>query len=153
MIKKIFIAIFLVVTLNANNYTYLLDEYKKDTELEAKIVLKIARDILTTTPVHLYIPNMKPLDYEVYSSSVKLVRTCEKANFVFVKYGKSFQCKKNKNIFVLTNNYRQLLTNHSFIGAFFWSKSRPNIVLVKNRLSKNAIVLPKEYERYIEDLH
>ncbi|RXJ89286.1 hypothetical protein CRV01_08915 [Arcobacter sp. CECT 8983] len=147
-----FIATFLVVSLSANNYTYLLDEYKKDTELEAKIVLKIARDILKTNPVHLYIPNMKPLDSKVYSSEVRLVNTCEKANFVFVKYSKSFQCEKNKKLFVLTNNYRQLLSNHSFIGAFFWSKSRPNIVLVKSRLTQKAIILPKEYERYIEDL-
>lgn len=152
MIKKIFTAILFVSFLNANNYTYLLDEYQKETELEAKIVLKIARDILGSTPINLYIPNMKELDNKVYSSKVKIVRTCEKANFVFVKYSKSFQCQKNKKLFVLTNNYKQLLSNNSFIGAFFWSKSRPNIVLVKNRLTKKSIALPKEYDRYIEDL-
>ncbi|RXK11692.1 hypothetical protein CP965_13050 [Halarcobacter mediterraneus] len=144
---------FMVCFIKADNYTYLLDKYQKETELEAKIVVKIAKDILVNKPVILYIPGMKSLDYKVYSSFVKVTKLCSEANFVFVKYSKSHKCqKKGKNSYILTNNYKKLLSDKTFLGAFFWSKSRPNIVLVKSRLSQKNIYLPREYERYIEDL-
>lgn len=150
--KTIFILISLSMTLFANGHTYLLDEYTKEIELESKIVTKIAKDILNKK-IYLYIPNQKALDLKVYSKNVKLVTSCDKANFVFIKYGSTKACKKNLNSFyILTNNYKQLLKNKKFIGAFFWSKSRPNIVLIKQRLNYNNVNLPKEYNRYIEEL-
>lgn len=60
--KLFFITIFLPLILSANKYTYLLDEYQKETELEAKIVTKIAKDILVDKPIYLYIPHMQELD-------------------------------------------------------------------------------------------
>ena len=139
--------------LKANDYIYLLDEYEKETQLEAKIVVNIARDILDKKVVNLYIPNAKKLDLKIYSSMIKLVDSCAKANFIFAKYNKGFQCNKNINIpYSITNNYKRLLTNKNYLGAFFWSKSRPNIVLVKERLLSKRIHLPKEYNRFIEDI-
>ena len=152
LIKKLILVTLFIKLIYANSYTYLLQEYEKETELESKIVLRIARDILDTKPVQLYIPKMKPLDDRVYSKEVKVVKNCKDANFIFVKYTEVSQCSKNKKLLILTNNYKQLLSNSDFIGAFFWSKSRPNIVLVKQRLKKRGIDLPKEYNRYIEDL-
>jgi hypothetical protein len=36
-------------------------------------------------------------------------------------------------------------------GAFFWSKSRPNIVLVKQRLAQQGVVVPQKYEQFVEE--
>lgn len=150
--KAVLILITLTMTLFANKHTYLLDEYTKEIELESKIVTKIAKDILNQK-IYLFIPNGKDLDLKVYSKNVKIVNSCDKANFVFIKYGNTKECDKNsENFYILTNNYRQLLKNKRFIGAFFWSKSRPNIVLIKQRLNYNKINLPTEYNRYIEEL-
>ncbi|RXK04481.1 hypothetical protein [Halarcobacter bivalviorum] len=151
--KLFFITIFLPLILSANKYTYLLDEYQKETELEAKIVTKIAKDILVDKPIYLYIPHMQELDKKIYSLSVKIVQNCNKANFIFVKYSKPYPCEKKQNPhYLLTNNYKQLLSNSNFLGAFFWSKSRPNIVLIRERLKQKKVKLSEEYERYIEDI-
>lgn len=130
-----------------------MDEYTKEAEFEAKIVTKIAKDILHDDSIKLYIPDSKSLDKKIYSEKTILVDSCEKANFVFIKYGKESECHKQKDDqYLLTNNYRKLITNKNYLGAFFWSKSRPNIVLIKKRLIKNNIQLSSEYDQFIEDL-
>lgn len=151
ILKKLLLIFLLPLTLFSKNYTYLVDKYSKETELEAKIVTKIAKDILSSTKIKLFIPHIKTLDKEVYSKNITLVDRCEDANFVFIKYESLEKCKKDDN-FILTNNYRKLMSDKNYLGAFFWSKSRPNIVLIKDRLIQKNINLPKEYNQFIEDI-
>ncbi len=149
--RYLLILFILFTTLYSKNYTYLVDKYTKETELEAKIITKIAKDILHNKEIKLYIPNMKPMDKEIYSRDINVVDSCEKANFVFIKSNSEIDCPNGTKVYFFTNNYRKLIKNENYIGAFFWSKSRPNIVFVENRLSKNNINLPKEYEQFVED--
>lgn len=153
---KKFILLFLVslpLILCGKSYTYLIGKYTKVTELEAKIVIKIAQDMLPDQKINLYIPNSKDIDKQIYSKNIHLVKTCAQANFIFAKYGDAAQCKNSKNQgYILTNNYKKLIHDPEFLGAFFWSKSRPNIVLIKNRLTQKNIQLPKEYNQFIEDI-
>lgn len=152
VLKKLILIFFIPLHLLASNYTYLIDEYTKETELEAKIVTKIAKDILMNKPVKLYIPQKKQLDQKIYSKSTLLVNSCKEANFIFVKYHDPVFCSDKKaNQYLLTNNYKKLISDPSYFGAFFWSKSRPNIVLIKQRLIKNNIRLSSEYDQFIED--
>jgi hypothetical protein len=152
ILKKLFIFFFIPLILYGENYTYLIDAYTKEAEFEAKIVTKIAEDILVNKMLKLYIPHSNNLDKKIYSQNTILVDSCEKANFVFIKYEGTNNCLKNNTPFLLTNNYKKLIKNPNYIGAFFWSKSRPNIVLVKNRLMKKNIQLSSEYDQFIEDL-
>ena len=140
------------LSLFADNYTYLVNEYTKETQLEAKIVIKIAKDIFKNKPIKLFIPDIKDLDKTVYSKEAILVQSCQEADFVFKKYAKEYTCESTKNKpYLLTNNYKQLLVDKSYFGAFFWSKSRPNIVFIKDRLVQWNIDLPNEYRQFIED--
>ena len=138
--------------LYAKSYTYLVDEYTKEAEFEAKIVTKIAKDILSDKQLKLYIPNSKSLDKKIYSKNSIFVESCDQANFVFVKYEDPKTCSKKNTPLLLTNNYKKLVKSSNYIGAFFWSKSRPNIVLIKKRLLKHNIKLSSEYDQFIEDL-
>lgn len=141
-----------ISTLQAGQtYTYLIDEYDKVIDLEAKIISKIAKDILKNKEVNLYIPDIKQIDEKVYSTKLHIVDNCENADFVFIKYKTDITCKNLHNKYFFTNNYQKLLKDNKFLGAFFWSKSRPNIVLIKSRLSQNHIDLSKEYNQFIED--
>ncbi|XPV67816.1 MAG: hypothetical protein ACNI25_10880 [Halarcobacter sp.] len=151
--KFLFLTPLLTFMLYAQNYTYLIDEYDKVIDLEAKIISKIANDIVKNGEINLYIPNIKNLDKKIYSTKFNLVDSCKKANFVFIKNKDDLDnCKNMNNKHFFTNNYKILINDHRYIGAFFWSKSRPNIVLIKNRLNKKNIQLSKEYAQFIEDL-
>jgi len=134
----------------ADNYTYLVDEYTKEIELEAKIVTTIAKDMIPNDAVRLFIPKGNVLDKKVYSKMTTVVENCEDANFVFVKHNELPACNAKKDKIILTNNYRHLVNDSVYIGAFFWSKSRPNIVLIEDRLADKGIRLSSQYEQFIE---
>lgn len=129
----------------------MLDEYDKEIELEAKIVSKISNDILKKK-AKIYIPNMSKKLEDVYSKYFRISKSCEDADFVFDKNDLSHQECKNTDIIYFTNNYRRLMSDGRYVGAFFWNKSRPNIVFIKNRLDQSGVILSQEYEKYIEDI-
>ena len=137
----------------SNEYTYLIDNYDDEIELEAKIISNIAKASIKDE-IKLYIPFISSVEKDVYSKFINLVDNCNAANFVFIKKDIKIDsiCKKEDvNKFIFTNNYEKLLKNNRYLGAFFWNKSRPNITFVKNRLENNNIKLALNYEKFIED--
>ncbi|RXK01168.1 hypothetical protein CRU98_01590 [Arcobacter sp. CECT 8986] len=141
--------------LMSQQYTFLVNKYNKAIELESKIISNIAHlSINKKDDIKIYIPEITSVESEIYSKLFVLSKNCQDADFVYIK--KDFdvitKCKNSKAIF-FTNNYRKLLNNNIFVGAFFWSKSRPNIVFIKNRLMTKDISLPNSYQKFIEDFN
>jgi len=153
ILMKIIILIFTILSfVNAQSYTFLLKKYNKQIELESKIVFNIA-DSIIKEKIKLFIPQITKQEIDVYSKLFLLEAHCEKANFIFVKNDiddKNLCIGHNKIYF--TNNYNRLLSSEKYIGAFFWSKSRPNIVFIKDRMLRKNITLPVSYKQFIEDL-
>jgi len=149
--RTIILLIFLSLSLLAENYTFLVKPYDKEIELEAKIVAQIASSSLNEK-IKLFIPNISTMEKKVYSKYFTLAQKCETSNFVFVNkvVNKDALCDETKRLFI-TNNYRKLLSDDTYYGAFFWNKSRPNIVFIKRRLEKRAIQLPATYDQFIEN--
>lgn len=150
---KILIFLFtLTLVALGNQYTFLVNKYDKEIELEAKIISKIALTSLKNEEPLLYIPQISQSEKEIYSQFFKLSSSCDDANFVFVKKSKDIfkECQKYDKLF-FTNNYQKLLLDSRYFGAFFWNKSRPNIVFIKERLEYQSIKLSNEYEQFIED--
>ena len=147
----LFILTFLTFSYS-QTYTFLVNKYDKEVELESKIIRKIAESSVSKKIV-LYIPQITNIEKDIYSKVFTLGRSCEESNFVFIK--KNISDKNlclNKNKLYFTNNYKKLLSNSKYFGAFFWSKSRPNIVFIKDRLIKHKIILPNSFKQFIEDL-
>lgn len=135
----------------SKQYTFLVDDYNKELELEAEIIYNIASASLKK-PILLYIPEPSPEEKQAFSQYFTLTASCSDSNFVYVKKSvKASQlCQKQERVF-FTNNYQKLLADSTYYGAFFWHKSRPNIVFIKDRLETNKIELPRTYEKYVED--
>ncbi len=152
--KNIILLISLLSFSFANQYTFLVDKYDKEIELEAKIILNIA-NASTKEEIKLFIPKISDVEKNIYSQFFTLTNSCEEANFIFVKnnYNIDAKCEEkiHKKLF-FTNNYQKLLNNNNYIGAFFWNKSRPNITFVKNRLNERNIKLSGNYDKFIEDI-
>jgi hypothetical protein len=150
---KIIILYFLILSfgISSSQYTFLVNSYDKEIDLEAKIISKIATSSLKEK-IKLFIPKITDTERKVYSKYFTLSKTCDDSNFVYIK--KDVEnislCSENNKLF-FTNNYKKLLNDKKFFGAFFWSKSRPNIVFVKARLDKEHITLPQSYSQFIED--
>lgn len=149
--KKLLLLLTLTSVLLAKQYTFLVDDYDKELELEAKIIFNIATSS-SQKPVRLFIPNMSVAEEKAFARYFTISNDCENANFVYVKKSVEIdhKCYNKKRLF-FTNNYEKLLSDTKFYGAFFWNKSRPNIVFIKNRLTKDNIQLPNTYQKYVED--
>lgn len=135
----------------SNQYTFLVNKYDKEIELEAKIIANIASASLKEK-IKLFIPKIDELEKRVYSKYFTLSKNCENANFVLINktVDKEKLCNKENKLF-FTNNYKKLISDDKYYGAFFWNKSRPNIVFLNTRLKEKNILLPKSYDRFIED--
>ena len=152
LMKSLILILSIISSLfSSSQYTFLVNEYDKEIELEAKIIAKIAKSSLNED-IRLFIPNITNMEKRVYSKYFLLTKTCENSNFVFVKNNKEDinSCSQENKLF-FTNNYKKLLSNRKYFGAFFWNKSRPNIVFIKARLTKEHIKLPKDYDQFVED--
>jgi len=149
---RVFILLLTLLSfLFAENYTFLVQPYSKEVELEAKIIAEIATASLHVK-IKLFIPHMSEMEEKVYSKYFTLSPKCETANFVFVnKNVENEPLCDNANRLFFTNNYRKLLTNDKYFGALFWNKSRPNIVFIQKRLDEKAIALPKTFDQFVEN--
>lgn len=134
----------------ADQYTFLLDEYDKEMELEAKILSQIAKDGIKT-PITLFIPDITKSEKKVYGKFFSISENCKDANLIFVNKNYEHNFAMCEGYF-FTNNYKKLIADERFFGALFWSKSRPNIIFIKKRLKAQKITLPENYNRYIEEL-
>ncbi len=149
-----FIIFLLIISsfLNAEQYTFLVNKYDKEVELEAKIISNIATSSIKEN-IKLYIPEISNMEKDVYSKVFTLTDSCDDANVIFIKRNVDINslCKnENKKLF-FTNNYEKLLEDNRYLGAFFWNKSRPNITFIKSRLEKQKIKLPTDYDKFVED--
>ncbi len=52
---------------------------------------------------------------------------------------------------ILVLEYGMLRHVSRAVGAYFWQKGRPNIIMIRSRLSRAGIRLPAEFDRYIEN--
>ncbi|WP_373070592.1 hypothetical protein [Sulfurimonas sp.] len=150
---KILISLLMLCSLMySKQNVFMLDKYDKEVELEAKIVSKIASDSLGEKP-NIYIPDISAKEKAIYSKYCNVSNNCKSANFIFDKKGlDGNDCGLKQKVY-FTNNYKKLVSNSRYIGAFFWNKSRPNIVFVKRRLKQNGVNLSNEYNQYIEDFN
>jgi hypothetical protein len=152
LMKHVIIISLLAIFTYADNYTFLVKPYQKEIELEAKIIAEIAASSLNE-PLRLFIPEMSKLEKSVYAQYATLSATCEDANFIFIN--KNIDANSichAKNTLYFTNNYRKLLSDERYFGAFFWNKSRPNIVFIQRRLQARHIHLPSSFEQFIESI-
>ena len=108
--KVIIFLITLISFLNADQYTFLLNKYDKELELEAKIISNIATASIKGE-IKLFIPEISSIENEVYSKFFILTNSCEDATFIFIKKSININslCKKDNNQIFFTNNYEKLL--------------------------------------------
>lgn len=149
---RVLILLFIALSfLSSENYTFLVQPYSKEVELEAKIIAEIATASLHEK-IRIFIPHMTEMEKKVYSHYFTLSETCETSNFVFINKNIEQEnlCDTTKRLF-FTNNYRKLLADDRYFGALFWNKSRPNIVFIQKRLDQKAVTLPQSFAQFIEN--
>ena len=150
--------IVLLLFLNIFSYAVLLEErFEEERELEVRIIEKVLRDILRKRDVYIYVIGSKRDEFlrniEEFSDHLKPVMDCRKGEILFIAgvYKKEIPKRcRGKPIFGSRREYIYRYSNS--IGSFYWRKGRPNLTIIRERLKKWKVNLPKEYDQFIESL-
>jgi hypothetical protein len=83
---------------------------------------------------------------------IQLVEDCAEATLVIDTKRHVVTDETCRSIPHLTDDYRTLLKNHDEVGAFFWMKGRPPIVMSGPRLKRFGLKVELELEEFIEEI-
>ncbi len=148
----------LLLGFNLLVHAVLLEErFEEERELEVKIIEKVFRDLLSKEEVFIYVIGSRKEEFiksvEEFSDHLKPVKDCKKGEILFIAglYRKEIppDCR-GMLIFGSRREYIYRFPNS--IGSFYWRKGRPNLTIIRERLKKWKMKLPKEYDQFIESL-
>jgi len=115
-------------------------------EWEGIILAKMLQSMSTNRVVSVYTKD-KELQKELKNSYiVKIVQTCQKSDFVFVRKDEADPgCKKPLIVF----DYYQYLHTKDAVAVFFWQKGRPTIRFSQKRLQHFDLKVRGELSKFV----
>ena len=117
--------------------------------IEKKIMIKIAHAVVPHKRVIKVCLRDTKLPADIYKKNFIIVQDCKMADLIILgKYNDQNYSSKNKPIIVL--DYNLLKRYPDAVGAFYWQKGRPNVVMIAPRIKKMGIKLPVEFKGYVE---
>lgn len=142
LMKKIILLLLLIITEVA-----IASKYTGDKRVEARIIEKICTFVMDKKDINVFITDGIK-DMFRHSHNLRVIDSCEKADIVILT--KKFPVEKCGNKPIFTTKYYLLKYNHNVIGALYWHKGRPNIILIRERLERFNITPPQELIQFIE---
>jgi len=96
--------------------------------------------------VNVYCDSMEYKKILFQSKNITLVDAPYQADIIVQsKDGSHF----NNNLIVFTTKYRILKEHKNIIGAFYWSKGRPQIVFIRRRVDAHKLHLDNDLKKYL----
>jgi len=118
--------------------------------LKTKIIKDIANILIKKKIIKVYVSD--PDFYDIFHINKHIVKADgpTQANLILTNNSLKYAKLKNKPC-IISTNYQDYKNHTSIdIGAFFWQKGRPNIILNEKMLKQKHITLPKQYDQYAE---
>ncbi len=119
--------------------------FANELEVSTKIIDKISHALIKKDVIKVVVIGEKEKKIVANSILMKSVTECEEADMVLSNG--TITCI-DKIVFL--TSYKVFKKNKQVMGAFFWQKGRPNIIFRKEILAHHKIILPKEFDKYIE---
>ncbi len=117
--------------------------------VKVRIIEKISLALVKKLPINILVQENENISLLKNSKILNQVHSCEKADMILIKKENKYtSCKIPPLIFA--TSYLGFKNSPSAIGAFFYQKGRPNIILKKDKLDKYNIKLSEEFDKYIE---
>ena len=114
----------------------------------SKIMEKISSALIQKNEISVFAKDSRNIEIVQFSNKLKNVLSCEESDMILTKIKINSLC--NDKVLVFATNYLAFMKSPNAIGAFFYQKGRPNIIFREENLKKHNIILPKEFEKYIE---
>ncbi len=121
--------------------------------VKAKIIGKVATSLLDVGVVFIYTDD--PAYENIFEKEENLIETksCRDADMVLSSRLEEYRstCPSTAQRLYFATSYSDYMKNRdAAVGAFFWQKGRPNLILSEKKLKELKIRLPSEFDNYIE---
>ena len=120
-------------------------------EVDVKLWRRIIVD-LGMKRIKIYATDVRMQEILYRIPEVALAKRCSEATLVIDTKGHRTDEHACMDIPHLTDDYRTLLKEKNAIGAFFWLKGRPTIIIAGPRLERYGLKVDAELQDYIEDI-
>ncbi|MFK5938672.1 MAG: hypothetical protein QM497_09795 [Sulfurimonas sp.] len=137
--KKLFLLFLLITSGHANS----LENTK------ANIILELGHIVTNNKVIKIY--NTDSYFKNIFKENTQLqeVTDYKKADLILTQDSSNFS--KNSNLNIISTRYRDYKKyKKRDIGAFFWQKGRPNILLNRNSLARRNIKIQETYRKYLD---
>ncbi len=142
VLKKSIIASLTFITLYGNT---LLD-------IKAQIISSIAHLVANKKNIKIYVDDPAFEDIFKADKNIRRVYKCYNADVILTKNSKNIRqiCKK-KEVNIISTKYKDYKQNNNVdIGAFFWQKGRPNLLINSKIIQQRNISVPKSFLKYMD---
>ncbi len=147
VLRKLFFIFFL---LSVSTLLFANDEAKN---LKMRIIGALSHTVSEKSLPHVYFDDNSFFQFDTKEFGFIISHYCQDADIVFTKNASSLpkSCLDPKRHKVFTLSYRDYIHyEQNAIGAFFWQKGRPNIILNKELIEYYGLNIPPHYEKYVE---
>lgn len=122
--------------------------FSSELETASKIMDRISMVLINKETAFVITNDSRNQEILSYSKSMKSAASCSNADMIITHTKNLPRC--DKEVLVFATNYLAFKELPNAIGAFFYQKGRPNIIFRKENLEKYNIMLPSEFNKYIE---
>lgn len=116
--------------------------------VKAQIIAKIAHELVDKDIVNIYTDDESLIKTKGLVSSLNYT-TKKNADIAFLTHKDTIE-KTCKAKYIFSTSYYNYKTSKKAIGAFFWQKGRPNIIIKSSMLKKLNIKLSQSFQKYLE---
>lgn len=110
---------------------------------ESKIIKLIFDSLFQNEKISIFVDTDEKSKI-VIEAGFELAISCSKADIIYSSENSNICPQKA----IFTDNYEIFKENQNAIGAFYWSKGRPNIMFDSQRLKNFNLQLPETLKKY-----
>lgn len=122
--------------------------FSSEIKTASKIMEKISTVLIKKEITSVITNDTRNTEIVSLSKIMKNISSCTNADII-ITHSKNIQ-KCDDKVLVFVTNYLAFKALPHAIGAFFYQKGRPNIIFREANLKKHNIILPSEFNKYIE---
>ncbi len=119
-------------------------------DIKIKLISTIAHVLIKDKVVKIDLEDKSFLNVKNSSTDhIVFVNSCENADLIITNNIKNIK-KDCRNKLIFVTNYSAYRKAPYSIGAFFWQKGRPVLILNKKVIRQKHIRLSKQFEKYVD---
>lgn len=116
-------------------------------DVATKIMERVSTVLIQKERINIWTNDEKQKNIISQSDRLVLVDSCKEADILIFSKVEDIPKGCNNKLIIVTR-YRLLKSYQNAVGAFYWSKGRPQLLFISDQLKVHKISLPDNLKKY-----